>query len=833
MKLSPKQREALNLVADGKFIPRLVKEDDGWHARWRAIGVDDESVSDWVDEYVRESTLTRLSEDAEDQKHETLHDAWILALRSRTGLVVWDEAECAAFAAELEAWGGNAEEDKAARGAIVFRFRPAAGPDKIQSVNQRISEKSEFEVSCDVPKGRRALRALGQAAYVWSPLVGLKAERTRGLKPQTSNLKLSLSHPEAEDFVRHAARELRDAGYVVEGVDLAAEITASAEVDFDRSGQESASPLSSLIPHPSSLKLTVRVAGEPVTAEEIRFLLDQGSTLVYFRDRWIEVDRGILKEALRALEKGAGKNANALTFALGIGHVGALEIEEVRSHGWLRGLVEELRGCGAPGGRPLPSGRSVGSDLRALRGFAGELRDYQKRGVEWLKFLTEHGFGALLADDMGLGKTIQVIAWILGNVRMFECSECLKEGRSNIRAPKHSEHSNIHSILIVAPLTLLSNWRHEFAKFAPSLKVYVHQGEKRHLASGFRKAVHEADVTITSYTLLVRDYTDFSEIEWGALVLDEAQAIKNPDTQAARAIRALTPPKRIALTGTPVENSVADLWSLEEFLNPGFLGSRKEFAERFVKPIAADERSAAGKRLRHALEPFVLRRLKTDKGIAAELGEKREIREYCELTAEQRRDYEMALADFRASEHAQGDVFALLTRLKLICDGAGKLERLFELVETIFENGESVLVFTQYAKVGAWLRDELEKRFERRFPFLHGGLSATERESQVQTFQTSKRPNLFILSLKAGGFGLNLTKATHVIHFDRWWNPAVENQATDRAHRIGQKKTVFVHLFISAGTLEEHVDEILERKARVADSVITEAEWLEAAKLDE
>ena len=178
-------------------------------------------------------------------------------------------------------------------------------------------------------------------------------------------------------------------------------------------------------------------------------------------------------------------------------------------------------------------------------------------------------------------------------------------------------------------------------------------------------------------------------------------------------------------------------------------------------------------------------------------------------------------------------MFALLTRLKLICDGAGKLERLFDLVETIFENGESALVFTQYAKVGTWLRDELEKRFARRFPFLHGGLSATERESQVQTFQTSKRPNLFILSLKAGGFGLNLTKATHVIHFDRWWNPAVENQATDRAHRIGQRKTVFVHLFISAGTLEEHVDEILERKARVADSVITEQEWLEAAKLDE
>ena len=801
MKLSPKQREALNLVADGKFIPRLVKEDDGWHARWRALGIDDEGVNGWVDEYVRESTMTRLSEDAEEQKHETLHDAWILALRSRTGLVVWEETECAAFAAELEAWGGNAEDDVAARRDIVFRFRG------FEVSRFRSLDGAEFEVFCDIPKGRRGLRALGQAAYVWPPLVGLKLN-TEARPPY---LCVKLNKSEAEDFVRRAARELRDAGYGVEGVDLAVPITASAEVDVGESNNQT-------IKQSNNLKLTVRVAGEPVTADEIRFLLDQGSTLVYFRDRWIEVDRGILKEALRALEKGAGKNANALTFALGIGHVGALEVEEVKSHGWLRGLVEELRRCGVA--------RLRGCEVAGLR---GELRDYQKRGVEWLQFLTEHGFGALLADDMGLGKTIQVIAWVLRDCGVAGLRGC-GVGESNNQTIKQSNNS---PVLIVAPLTLLSNWRHEFAKFAPLLRVYVHQGEKRHLASGFRKAVSEADVTITSYNLLVRDYTDFSEIGWSALVLDEAQAIKNPDTQAARAIRALTPPKRIALTGTPVENSVEDLWSLEEFLNPGFLGGRKDFAERFVKPIAADERSAAGKRLRHALEPFVLRRLKSDKEIAAELGPKREIREYCELTADQRRDYEMALADFRASEHAQGDVFALLTRLKLICDGAGKLERLFELVETIFENGESALVFTQYAKVGAWLRDELEKRFARRFPFLHGGLSAMERESQVQTFQTSKRPNLFILSLKAGGFGLNLTKATHVIHFDRWWNPAVENQATDRAHRTGQTKTVFVHLFISAGTLEEHVDEILLRKARVADSVITEQEWLEAAKLDE
>ena len=784
--MTPKQREALELVADGKFFPALVKEEDGWHARWVPIGAE----NGWVDEYVREATVTRLSEDAEDQKHETLHDAWMMALRSRTGLVRWDEAACAAFARELTAWSGSAEEDVDARKRIVFRFEPG----------------TPFRVSCDVPKGRRGLKALGQAAYVWPTLMGLKISSAE----KSPRLRVDVSRVEAEDFIRTAARNLRDAGYGVEGVDLAAAITASAEI---ASSESSNHPITQ---SNNDLRLTVRVAGEPVTAEEIRFLLDQGSTLVCFRDHWIEVDRGILKEALRALEKGVGKKANVLSFALGLGHVGKLEIEEVKAHGWLRGLVNELRNRQSGAATPAEGTPTVGDDLRAPCGFVGELRDYQRRGVAWLSFLTGHGFGALLADDMGLGKTIQVIAWIL------------KTRRPNIRT---FEQSN-SQILIVAPLTLLANWRHEFAKFAPTLKVYVHQGEGRHVASGFRKAVAEADVTVTSYNLLVKDYSSFAEIAWKGLVLDEAQTIKNPDTQVARAVRALTPPNRIAMTGTPIENSVADVWSLEEFLNPGFLGERKAFADRFVKPIASGAQDGAAKRLRHALEPFVLRRLKSDRRIAAELGEKREIRAYCELTPEQRRDYETALADFRAREHAQGDVFALLTRLKLICDGAGKLERLLELLETIFANGESALVFTQYAKVGAGLVRELEKRFGRRFPFLHGALSARQREAEIARFNR-RGPSAFVLSLKAGGFGLNLTKATHVIHFDRWWNPAVENQATDRAHRIGQAKTVFVHLFISAGTVEEHVDELLERKSSVAGSVITEAEWLEAAKLDE
>ena len=756
MKLSPRQRDALKTVAEGRFYPDLVKEDDGWHARWRSFGEDSNA---WVDDYVRSAAMTPLSADAEDRKHETLHDAWIMALRSRSGLVLWDDAECAAFAEDLAEWHGGGEEDTAVRKSIEFRFEPA---------------RNSFVVKCSVPKGRAGLKALGQAAYVFGPL--------RELKRQDGGLAVSLSHGDAEVFVKCSARELVEAGYTVVGVDIAANVTASAEMDCAEGGDSSV----------AAAKLRIKVAGEEVSAEELRFLLDQGSSLVYFRDHWIEVDRGILKEALRALEKAGGARLSrneAVSFVSGIGRIGRLEIEAVASHGWLRGLLNSLR---AAGQMPL-------ADCPSPAGLHGELRDYQRRGAAWMGFLLDNGFGALLADDMGLGKTIQTIAWMVG-----------MKGRG--------------TVLVVAPLTLLANWRHEIAKFAPDLKVYVHQGESRHIESGFKRAVAENDVVVTSYNLLVRDYRDISEVEWHALVLDEAQAIKNPDTHAARAVRALGVRRRVALTGTPIENSASDIWSLEEYLNPGLLGDRKSFAERFLKPIGYDPNCAAAKRLRHALEPFVLRRLKSDEGIARELGPKREIREYCMLAAEERAEYEATLADFRAGLRRQGDIFALITRLKLICDGEGKFARLVDILESAVESGESALVFTQFAKVGARLKTALEAHFRRKVQFLHGGLSAREREREVAEFNRGRGPSIFVLSLRAGGFGLNLVKAAHVVHYDRWWNPAVESQATDRAHRIGQTKTVFVHLLIAEGTLEEHVDDILQSKGALADSLVTGGE---------
>ena len=769
MKLpSPRQREALVLVADGKFYPDLVKEDDGWHARWRALGADNE----WVDEYVRGPSVTVLSEDAEDQRYETLHDAWAMALRSRTGLVRWDDAECAAFAAELAEWHGGGMEDVEARRALCFSFNAANDPGE-----------GAFSLSCPRPKGRAQYRALGQAVSVWGAL--------RGLRSAGASLEARLSKAEAEDFVRRGARELADAGYSVSGVDLAAAVAAAAEIDGSAADVTRGDK--------KGVRLKIKVAGEEVSAEEIRFLLEQNSTLVFFRDRWIEVDRGILREALRALEKADKTKANPLSFALGIGAGGRMEVGEVLADGGILGLLNRLRQS-----HDGAANATRGGVAAEIPGFEGSLRDYQARGVEWISFLTDNGFGALLADDMGLGKTIQTIAWIL-------------------RALAAKATGAAQPVLVVAPLTLLSNWRHEFAKFAPSLRVYVHQGDMRHVGSGFKKAAAEADVVVTSYALIVRDHREFAEVEWGGIVIDEAQAIKNPDTHAARAIRALGVRRRLALTGTPIENSVADIWSIEEFLNPGLLGDRKSFADRFVKPLATDPSSAQGKKLRRALEPFVLRRLKSDPAVAGELGEKREVREYCALAPAERAEYEGALADYRAGERRQGDIFALLTRLKLACDGfdgetvsGGKADRLVELVETIFENGESVLIFSQYAKVGEALKKMLERRFAQPITFLHGGLSAAQREEQIALFGGTAGPAAFVLSLRAGGFGLNLTKATHVIHYDRWWNPAVEGQATDRAHRIGQEKTVFVHVFVTEGTVEERVEEILDRKESLA-----------------
>ena len=779
LRLAETFRAAARAAAAGQFLPDLEERPDGFHAVWRPLRASgDAAFPCLLDALVRRAGRTPLEGDS--GRHETVHDAWLAALRSESGRVAWPDAdEARDLARQLQAWRAPLVVSAADRAALTFVLMPPATP----AADWRLALKA-------APSTRLGYVSLGQAASLFAPIGGLR--RVGG------GLEAPLTRPQAEAFIQTGAPALVAAGYAAvlpDGV-VGEHVSAAAELDSPEPPPADDPRASRITP-----RLTIRVDGEKVTEQEIEFLLDQGSPLVFFRNRWIEVDRTILREALRALRATRAKRMTvreAAAFALGFGRFGHLRVDAVKARGWLRGLLNELRGEEAFVLLPPPPD------------FRGALRDYQLRGMSWLAFLVKWGFGPCLADDMGLGKTIQAIAFLL----RFRATA---EGRGR-------------PALVVAPVSVTTNWVRELAKFAPGLKVLLHQGADRLQGLSFRRACAAADVVVTGYSLLVRDFRRLAEATFSVLVLDEAQTVKNPDTQAARAARALDVPAKVALTGTPLENSPLDLWSLEEFLNPGLLGPQRDFADTFARAIREDARSAAAGRLRHILEPFMLRRLKTDPGIAAELGAKREIREYCQLSLAQRRRYEEALSAYRADVAAadglpsRGRMLALLTELKLVCDGDGKLARLDDLLAEMFANGESCLVFSQYAKVGRMLQEHLREEFGQTFPFLHGGLPPARREAEIQAFNESPVPNAFILSLRAGGFGLNLTRATHVVHFDRWWNPAVENQATDRAHRIGQTKTVFVHTFICAGTLEDRIDEMLASKRQLADELVAGGE---------
>ena len=462
-------------------------------------------------------------------------------------------------------------------------------------------------------------------------------------------------------------------------------------------------------------------------------------------------------------------------------------------------------------------------------GFAGKLRPYQARGVSWLTFLEQWGLGACLADDMGLGKTIQLIAFLL----------TMKQ-RDLLTGP----------VLLVCPTSVLGNWEREIHKFGPDLKVLMHHGDKRSHAAVFARKARGTSVVLTSYALVQRDLKDLERVDWLGVVLDEAQNIKNPDAKQSKAVRQVEAQFHIALTGTPVENRLAELWSIMDFLNPGYLGPKNFFQKRFATPIERYGDTASLKTLRSLVQPFILRRLKTDRTIIQDLPEKQEMTVFCGLSSEQAQLYqatvEKAMRDIEAAEGVQrrGQILGLLTKLKQICNHpthflkqdvatlapgrSGKLLRFDEMVEELLDEGDRALIFTQFAEWGKHLQAHLQQKFGQETLFLYGSTSKGKREEMVDRFQHDPSgPRLFILSLKAGGVGLNLTRANHVFHFDRWWNPAVENQATDRAFRIGQTKNVQVHKFVANGTLEEKIHDMIESKKAMAEQVVGAGEqWL-------
>jgi superfamily II DNA or RNA helicase len=470
--------------------------------------------------------------------------------------------------------------------------------------------------------------------------------------------------------------------------------------------------------------------------------------------------------------------------------------------------------------------------------FKGELRPYQLEGVSWLLFLRRFGLGGVLADDMGLGKTIQFMAYLL----------CIKHEELGVDGPS----------LLICPTSVIGNWEKELARFAPELDVMLHYGSRRLKGEELWEAAARKDLVITSYSLAQLDEEELAGVSWNVLCLDEAQNIKNVYTKQSRAIRQLEARHRIALTGTPMENRLTELWSIYDFINPGYLGSLPDFRRAVVAPIEKNRDEALISGLQRWVKPFMLRRVKKDPAIQLSLPDKIETKSYMTLTTEQGTLYENLVSDLMEkldtldAMSRRGLILATLTKLKQLCDHpslllndnankewdperSGKTARLLEMCEEIAAEGERCLIFTQYVDMGKQIQLLLKNRLGIEVPYLHGGVPKQKRDEMISRFQSEEVPGCaFVLSLKAGGTGLNLTAANHVFHFDRWWNPAVENQATDRAFRIGQTRQVQVHKFITLGTLEEKIDEMIDSKQSLNDQVVSQSDqWITELSTDE
>ncbi|MFI6153112.1 DEAD/DEAH box helicase [Kitasatospora sp. NPDC051170] len=562
----------------------------------------------------------------------------------------------------------------------------------------------------------------------------------------------------------------------------------------------------------------------PLTDQELAELASAKQELVRVRGTWLEADPAQIAAALAFLadrREGVLATADLLRLALDPqARVAGLPVTSVRADGPLGDLLDG-RSAAPPAPAALPA------DFRAV------LRPYQERGLAWLRAMSGLGLGAVLADDMGLGKTVQTLALLAA------------EKADGATGPT----------LLVCPMSLVGNWQREAERFAPALRRHVHHGAGRLDADRLAEAVGESDLVITTYGLVQRDLAALRAIRWRRVVADEAQHIKNSGTAQARAIRALPVTRhRIALTGTPVENRLSELHAVLDFANPGLLGPAERFKERYAIPVELHRSPDRTAELRRRTAPFVLRRLKTDPAVAAELPAKQEITVLCNLTAEQAGLYQAVVADLlRRVEgvkgvERRGTVLAAIGKLKQVCnhpaqllhDGSvlgersGKVARLAELLEEALAEGDRTLVFTQYAEFGTMLRPYLERRLGEEVLYLHGGVSRARREELVERFQSPDGPRVFLLSLRAGGTGLNLTAANQVIHLDRWWNPAVEQQATDRAFRIGQRRDVQVRRLVCVGTVEERIDELLAAKRSLAETVVGEGErWLTDLPLDD
>ena len=659
------------------------------------------------------------------------------------------------------------------------------------------------------------LEALGRAARLFPPLASSLAET----RPES----VALDPATAWTFLGDGAATLADAGF---GVIVPGELTAAGQrrlrlrMRVGGNGKK----VAGVVAGASGLGLDellqvdweAVIGDEPLTARELTALAKQKAPLVQFRGAWVAIDPRELGDIQKRLAGGSSRmSAREAIQAVLAGETRRGELSvAVTASGVVAQMVERLKSGGS-------------KELGAPSALEATLRPYQERGLNWLVTMGALGLGACLADDMGLGKTMQLLAFLL-----YRLDESPRDGRP---------------ALLVAPTSVVGNWEREIERFAPSLNVVQHYGSDRaKTVKDFPKK--PGTLVVTTYGLLRRDAALLGGVAWSVAALDEAQNIKNASSATARAARGLRAGHRFALTGTPVENRLAELWSILEYANPGLLGPLETFRRDFALPIERYGNDHAAERLRRIVSPFILRRLKSDPTILRDLPPKNEMKVVCTLTREQATLYKAVVdEELRRIESSdgierRGRVLALLTFTKQICNHpaqylgesgplskrSGKLARVTEMLEEALAAGDKALVFTQFREMGDKLVEHFAAHLGVEVVFLHGGTPKKARDEMVRRFQEEPHgPRVFVLSVKAGGTGLNLTSASHVFHFDRWWNPAVEDQATDRAYRIGQKRAVQVHKLLCAGTVEEKIDRLLEQKRELASKIVGAGErWI-------
>ena len=858
---------ARELAGRGRVLPTLTRDGGGAVARWRPVlrGADlatvhgfvaalppvcravadgddppafvTDGLATLVDAAVRQSLPPGLDlvppRRGRRPKRLPLVEAWLAALSGPDGHLDADPDEIAALASLLQPWD-DAGGVPTGPARATFRLSEVAddaaldGGDasswRLEFLLQSTADPSLLVPAAQVWADETSLRPwLAHAQQSLLAELGRASRAYPELAPglrQATPCGLDLDADGAFRFLAVGAPVLGDAGFEVllpswwdQRRRLGLKLSASTPVDgvvttASRFGKDQ------LV----EFRWQLAVGEEALTDDEMAVLAATKAPLIRLRGQWVVVDPEQLQRGLAFLEKeSSGTRTTAELLAMAASHpddVGTpLPVTGVEADGWLGDLL-------------------AGTAERTLQpvavpdGFRAVLRPYQQRGLSWLAFLSSLGLGACLADDMGLGKTVQLLA---------------------LEAAQRHDDPTARPTLLLCPMSLVGNWQREATRFAPELRVYAHHGPQRLHGEALHETLAETDLVLTTYATCVRDNDELAAVEWQRVVLDEAQAIKNSLSRSAKAVRRLSSDHRVALTGTPVENRLAELWSIMDFLNPGMLGSAELFRTRYAIPVERHGLDEPARVLRTITRPYVLRRLKTDPTIVDDLPEKIEIKQYCHLTTEQASLYQSVVDEMMERIEStegierRGNVLAAMAKLKQVCnhpalllhdrsvigERSGKVTRLEEILEEILAEGDKVLCFTQYTELAAMLLPHLAARFGTDVAYLHGGTPRARRDEMVARFQSDGGPPIFLLSLKAGGTGLNLTAANHVIHIDRWWNPAVENQATDRAFRIGQKRNVQVRKFICTGTLEERIDEMIEDKKALADLVVGGGEgWL-------